>query len=69
MKLILFVIADPFVICIEILWYYICPDITCGALMYVVSLIDIVGEDAAIKLIARETLMKEREERLKVFLT
>jgi len=28
-----------------------------------------VGEDAAIKLVDREILMKEREERLKVFLS
>jgi len=38
-------------------------------LVFIVSFDDTctVGEDAAIKLVARDTLMKEREERLKVF--
>jgi len=39
-------------------------------LVYVVSCVDVVtvGQDAVIKLVDRETLMKEREERLKVIL-
>ena len=56
--------------CIEIHWYLVYPDVKCGTLVYVVSCVDVVtvGQDAVIKLVDRETLMKEREERLKVIL-